>query len=184
MQLVASVHHPVEQPAGVVCELVVHVQVPHRGAVRHPREIQVDPVDLRHHRHVVVAREDRRHNDGGLRRLAAARVDHGPQAACDVRGLVGTAGLDADIVGAGKDHDHLGIHAVQLAVDEPPQDVLDPIGAPPEVRGIPSVEAGAPVGQQFRIIGGSPSPRDRVADEVDVDATVRPLLEQLRVREP
>ncbi len=76
----------------------------------------------------------------------------------------------ADVVGARQQHDHLRIDAIELAVLQPPQDVLDAVGAPAEVRRVPSEEVLLPVLQQLRIVGGAPAPRDGVAFEIDVDA--------------
>ena len=52
----------------------------------------------------------------------------------------------------------------------------------PKFAGIPAVEVLRPVGQQLRVVERAPAPDDRVADEVDVDAALLRLLEQLRVR--
>ena len=46
----------------------------------------------------------------------------------------------ADIVRAGQQHDHFRIDAVQFAVFETPEDVLDAIGAPTEIGRIPAEE--------------------------------------------
>ena len=76
-----------------------------------------------------------------------------------------------------------GIDAIELAVLQPPEDVLRAVGAPAEVARVPAGERRLPVGEEVRIVGRAPAPRDRVADEVDVDPPLRPLREQLLVGE-
>ena len=100
-----------------------------------------------------------------------------------VRDFPVSAGLRADVVGSGQDHDDLGVDAVELTVLEAPEDVLGLVGAPSEVAGIPAPEVLPPVRQEFGIVGRAPSADDRIADEVDVDAAFGRFLEQLRVRD-
>ena len=71
--------------------------------------------------------------------------------------------------------DHLRIHAIELAVLQAPEDVLDPVGAPAEVGGVPAEEVLLPVGEELRIVGRAPAARDRVAFEVDVDRSLLAL---------
>ena len=89
-----------------------------------------------------------------------------------------------DVVRAGEDDDHLRVHAIELAVLDAPEHVLDPVGAPAEVGRVPAGEVLAPVGEELRIVRRAPAARDRVALEVDVDLPLRALREQLLVREP
>ncbi len=91
----------------------------------------------------------------------------------------------ADVVRAGHQHDDLRMHIVELTVGEPPENVLDGVPSPSEVRGIPSEEAARPVVEEVAIrrIARSPSPGDRVAREVDVDAAAPRFLEELGVRD-
>ena len=69
--------------------------------------------------------------------------------------LAVVAGLPADVVGAGQDHDDLRVDAVELAVLQAPEDVLRPVGAPAEVAGVPAVEGPRSSGP------GSPGSRGR-----------------------
>ena len=89
----------------------------------------------------------------------------------------------ADVVGAGQHHDDLRLHAVQLAVGEPPEDVLRRVAAPAEVGRVPAVEVLLPVGEEVGVVGGAPAAGDRVAGEVDVDPPLLRLFEELLVGE-
>jgi hypothetical protein len=67
------------------------------------------------------------------------------------------------------------IHPVELAVFQAPQNVFDLVGAPSEIRGIPSKEIALPIGKQFRIIGSSPASGNGVAFEIDIDMALLAL---------
>src|SRR5690606_40745216 len=107
--------------------------------------------------------------------LPAADVDDRLDPPHDAFHLGGTAGLTSDVVRAGENDDDLRVHAVELAVLEAPEDVLGPVAAPCEVGGVPAVERLAPVREEVRVVESTPSPRDRVAVDVHVDAT-RPCI--------
>ena len=140
-------------------------------------------VDGRHHRGVVVAREDGGQDDRRRGRLLPASVDDRLEAPGDVGHLGLVAGLLADVVGAGEEHDDLRVDAVQLAVLQAPQDVLRPIPAPAEVAGIPAVEGLLPMGQEVRVVEGAPATGDGVAQEVEIDAAALRLGQELLVGE-
>jgi hypothetical protein len=181
MQLVAVVHHAVEEPAVLVSESIVDVEEPHGPSIGQPREIVVDPPDRRHHRHVVVAWKDGGEDDGRLWRFAAARRENRREGAGDLRhGGVGPRRA-ADVVRPGQQHDHLGMDAVQLALLEAPQDVLCLVGAPPEIGRVPAEEVLRPVCEQRRIVCRAPPTCNRVALEVHVDAAGLRLGQQLLV---
>src|SRR5712692_6882621 len=74
------------------------------------------------------------------------------------------------------------MHAVQLAVVQPPEDVLNQVSAPSEVRGVPAEEVLLPVRKQFRVIGGAPPPRDGIALKVNIDPALPGFLQQPRMR--
>src|SRR5439155_5908736 len=76
----------------------------------------------------------------------------------------------------------LRVDAVELAVLEPPEDVLRLVAAPSEIGGVPAEEILRPVREEIRIVGRAPAPRNRVAGEVDVDAALLRFVDELRVR--
>jgi hypothetical protein len=78
--------------------------------------------------------------------------------------------------------DHSRPDAIELAVFQPPQDVLDPVGAPSEVGGIPAEEICVPVREQRRVIERAPPPGNRIADKIHVDAAGVRLAHQFGVR--
>ena len=138
-----------------------------------------------HHRHVVVAREDGCQDDG---RRGGLRL-HDAQDCFETPVDVGHLGVVASgrhgrahVVGTGEQNDDLWVDAVQFAVFQAPQDVLHGVGAPAEIGRIPAEEILLPVGQQLGVVGCAPAARDRVALEIDVDAALVGLLEQLSVR--
>ena len=103
-------------------------------------EVEVDFVDDGHQGRVVVARENAGDDDGGLGRLGA----HDAQDRLKSEGDVFRR-CSAEVVRARLQDDDLWIDAVQLAVFEAPEDVLNPIGAPAEIAGVPAEKVGAPV---------------------------------------
>ena len=180
MQLVDR--HAGKQFSLGVGEASVDVQVADRLAVRQFRQVGVDAIDGRHDR-AVVAREDAHEDDRGSGSLLTAEVDQGGEAARDVGDLGVITGLLADVVGSAEQHDDLGVHAIQFAVLQPPEHVLGVVCAPAEVAGIPAAEVLVPMGQEIRVVGRTPAPRDRVAEEVDRNAAVLRLFEQLQMGE-
>src|SRR5690606_21470065 len=88
-----------------------------------------------------------------------------------------------DVVGPGLQDEHFRLHTIELAIPKTPEHVLRAVAAPREVGGVPSREAIAPLGEEVRIVGGAPAPRDRIADEVHVDLALLRLGEQLLVRD-
>ncbi len=70
---------------------------------------------------------------------------------------------------------------VQLAVLQSPEDVLHGVTTPGEIAGIPAEEVLFPVGQQLGIVQRPPATHDRIAFEIDVDAALLGLFEQLGV---
>ena len=139
-------------------------------------------IDLRQNLGMIAAREDRGQHHGGARGLAAAQRHQRLQSAHDALHLAIAAGTRSHVVGAGEHHDDFRIYAVQLAVLEPPQHVLDAVRAPPEVRRMPSRKVRGPIRQQLRIVERAPAADDRIADEVDVDPSGLRLAQQLFVR--
>src|SRR4030095_16971212 len=66
-------------------------------------------------------------------------------------------------------------------VRSPQREVWDRVAAPPEVCGVPAEEVLFPVREKVGVIGGAPAARDRIAFEVDINAALRGLFQQLRV---
>ena len=79
----------------------------------------------------LAAGEDAEQQDLGLGELLAERLDDRLDAVGDLVGGVG-----ADVVGADHQHDDLGVDPVDLAVLEPPEDVLGAVAADAEVGGV------------------------------------------------
>jgi hypothetical protein len=181
METVPFVHHAVQEPPVLIGELAIDVKVTDLPAVRQARDVRVDPIDGWHHRHVVVARKDGGEDDRRLRRLLLADVHNRSQAPRDLCHLRSVARLGAHVVGPGQNHNHLGVDAVELAILEAPEDVLCLVGAPSEVGRIPAEEILTPVREKLGIVRGAPSASDRVPHEVDVDATMTRLFQQLLV---
>ena len=127
------------------------------------------------HRHFVVARENAGQHDRGVGRLGLHDAQDGLQAPGDIRSR--SPGRIANVVRARQQNDDLGIHSVQFAVVETPEDVLDLIGAPSEIGRIPTEEILFPIGQQLGIIRGPPAARNGIALEIDVDATLPGFLQ-------
>jgi hypothetical protein len=150
-----------------------------------PSAIGVDAVDLGHDCRIVVARKYGSHDDHGVGRLRPHEGDDGLQALRDIldRGIDIRRHAAPDIISAGEQNDHFGVEAVEFTVLQAPEDVLDPICTPAEIGSVPAEEVGLPVLEQLRIIRGTPSARDRVAFEVDIDAALFGLFEELLVRQ-
>lgn len=148
MQFVAVVHHSIVKLPVRVGEPAVDVQIPDLRPRRDRGEVGVNGVDLRHDRHVVVARKDPHQNDCSVRGLRPHDADYGLKTLRHI----GDGALDAfgrqpvaHVVGTGQQHDHLRIDAVQFTVFEPPEDVFNAIGTPSEIRRIPAEEILLPV---------------------------------------
>ena len=77
------------------------------------------------------------------------------------------------------------IDAIQLSVFEAPQDVFDPVRSPAEVAGVPAEEILVPVREERRIlrVAASPPAHDGVAHEIEIDAALLRLLDELAVGE-
>jgi len=171
MQLVPGVHHPIEESAVAISEFVVDVQIPDLPAVGDFREIAVDAVNNGHEAHVVVSWEERRHNDRRRRRLGLEKTHNRLDASRDIlcpRFGIAMHRRITDVICAGEQNDDFGIHSVEFAVLQPPENILCLIGAPSEISRVPTEEILFPIGQQLRIVGGAPAPRNRVALEIDV----------------
>ena len=159
------------------------------GRPASPARLRVDGVDRRHQGHVVVAREDRRQDDRGVRRLgrgARSTIAVMPRVmSATIASRSGDAAAAATLFVPAWSDDDLRVHAVELAVLQPPQDVLCACRRPSRnwrhsIRG----SSASSSARNSRVVGRAPAARDRVADEVDVDAALARFLEQLRVREP
>src|SRR5262249_50883325 len=92
-------------------------------------------------------------------------------------------GVAAEIIGADHEHDDLGLDALQLAVLEPPQDVLSAIAADAEVGRLErdgllleDLAAGA-----LAVPLATPGIGDRIAQKEHVDATALGDLDELGV---
>ena len=183
MQLVPLVHHAVEQPAVLVGQLVVDVQVANvRPSARRAR-FGVDLIDLRHHGHVVVARKDRRQDDRRARRAAAGRGRRiARQAARDVGDLGGRRRAvrrccwcrpgSRSTFGLTPSSSPFSRRQRMFSVLSAPQ---------PKLAAFQPKKFWRQLRQEFGIVGRAPATRDRIADEVDVDASGARFLEQLRV---
>src|SRR3954464_6465416 len=169
MQFIARVHHPLEKPTIGIRELVVHVEIA-QPAVGEARELRVDPTNLRHHGHVVVTRENAGEDDRRVGRFTSTDVDERAQTARDIRDCGFVAWLRSDVVRSREHDDDLRVHTIELAMFEAPENVLDLVGAPSEVGGVPAEEIRPPVREQLRVVEGAPAAGDRVADEIDIDA--------------
>ena len=95
------------------------------------------------------------------------------------RGLA--AGLRREIVRPREDDDDFRVAPIELAVLEAPQDVLRLVAGPAEVGGASAEEILFPVCEKLGIVGRSPAPHDRVADEIDVDAAFGRFRDELLV---
>ena len=142
--------HPLSGLAACVGEPAVHVEEPDVPTFREPGEASVDVPNDRKIRGVVAAREDGGEDDRGVRRFLKADVHDGLDAARDLfRALT-----RADVVRAREDDDDLGVHAVEFAVLQSPEDVLGGVGAPAEVGSVPAEEVHLPIG-----VGSAPKRR-------------------------
>ena len=87
----------------------------------------------------------------------------------------------AHIIRAGEQHDHFRIHSIEFAILQTPENVFGLVGSPAEVGDVPTKEVLFPVGEQFRIICGSPAACDGVTFKINVDAAFSRLVQQLLV---
>jgi hypothetical protein len=164
MELVASVDHAVNQLAVPICQAGIHVEIPNLFPVGKFGQIIIDPIYGRHDSRIAVAWENARHDDRRVRSLRLHDVDDCSDAIGDVRHFDVIAAMEhriSDVIRASEQHNNLRIHSVELPVSEPPEDVLNCIGAPPQIGRIPPEEVLIPIGQQVRIIGG---PQRRVIE--------------------
>ena len=84
----------------------------------------------------------------------------------------------ADVVRTGEHDDDLRIDIIQLSLVETPENVLRGVATPAEVGSVPAKEILPPVHQKLAVlfVAGSPTPRDRVAFEIDVYASTPGFL--------
>ena len=179
MQLVA-VHHPIEEFPICIGEFVVDIQIPDLLTVGNVGKIAVDPINDRHEAHVVVSWEDPGHYDCRRGRLGLDQSDDRLKASRDIvcpRSGISVNRCITDVICAGKQNDDLGIDSVEFAVFQSPENILCVISDPPEISRVPTKEILFPVGQQFRIIGGTPAARNRVALEIEVGLALLGLRE-------
>src|SRR5215471_8889234 len=75
------------------------------------------------------------------------------------------------------------MHAVEFPVFNSPKDILDAVTAPAEVGSVPSKEIRFPIFQQRPVlwVGRTPTARDGIAEEVNIDASLFRFLNQLLV---
>ena len=165
----------------ILVQFVIHVEKTNLLSVSHPGQMVVDPVDRRDDRHVVVSRKEGGENDDGARSLLLADVYKGLQPACDVLHLGLAAGNCSDVVDAREHHDDFWVNFIEFPVLQTPQHVFDQVSAPAEIGRVPAEEICVPVREQFRVVGRAPPPRDRVADEINVNAPFPGFFDQLLV---
>ena len=141
MQLVARVHHAVEQLAVLVRELAVDIQIADPLAVGKPGQIGIDLVDRGHDRQVVVSGKDGGGDDNRVGGLLLHHSQDGCETARDVLhlGIVAPGRHPgAHIVRSGEQDDDLRMDAVQFAVLQSPEDVLSGVCAPSEIGRVPA----------------------------------------------
>src|SRR5215510_1384699 len=71
--------------------------------------------------------------------------------------------------------------AVEFTIIKAPQNILNGVGTPTEICRVPTEKVFAPIREQLRIVRRAPTTRDRIALEVDIDATLFCFFKQLRV---
>ena len=127
---VQEVGHDVAGDRAVVLEeALADVEILDRLAVVELGDLRVDRRQLVADRaRLLAAGEDAQEEDLGLGELLAERLDDGGHAVGDRLG-----GVRAGVVGADHQDDDLGVDPLDLAVLEPPEDVLGPVAADPEV---------------------------------------------------
>src|ERR1043166_2473376 len=173
--------HAFEKFSVLVRQFVVHVQVTNFFPVRQFGQVLVEAVDRGNDRHVVVARKNCGQNDDGIRSFGLADFHERLQSARDVLDLGLPAWKGSDVVDAGEHDDDFWIHSIKFAILETPEHVFDQVRAPTKIARVPSEEIGVPVREEFRVIGRSPTPRDRVTNEINVDAAFPGFFEEVLV---
>jgi len=138
--------HALEQGAVFVGKFVVEVEETNPLPVGKLGDVVVEAIDRGNHRHAVVARENRGENDRRVRRLFPAKIDQRLDAVGDVGNFGVVAGSAPEVVGARKYDDDLGVYLVELAIFQPPENVLDRVRTPAEVGSIPTKEVLPPIG--------------------------------------
>ena len=178
-----SVHHSFEQMAFRIREFRVDVEVANGFAIGDMGEVLVDLINKGNDCEVIVSGENCSGNDGRTWGLFATESEQRLQAAGNVLYLIGATGLGAHVVNAGEEDDDLWVYTIEFAMLQAPEDVLDSIGAPTEIGGVPPEEIGSPVFPQGSVlgVGGSPTARDGVAEEIDIDSALVRFLEELLV---
>ena len=90
-----------------------------------------------------------------------------------------------DVVDTREHDDDFGIHAVQLPVPQPPQNILNLVRTPAKIRRVPAEEVRVPIGEVVLVlsIAGAPSAGDRVTLKINVDSALFCFFEQLLMRE-
>ena len=124
---------------------------------------------------LLCAREDRQQENLRLRLFRAQVLDDGGHAFSDFRGRVAgrlAVTLEAGVVRADHHHHGLRLDAIELAVLQPPQDVLRAVTADAEVRGLQRGEVRIPDFLATLLLA-APGVGDGVTDEEHVDI---PLL--------
>ncbi len=89
---------------------------------------------------------------------------------------ISSAVAELGVVGADHEHDDLGLDAVELAVLDPPEDVLGPVAADAEIGRVPRPVEPLP----DRVV--VPALRDRIAEEEQVDVPLLGSLEEAAVQ--
>ena len=119
-------------------------------------------------RRLLAPGENAEQQDLGLGQPLAQLMHDGGDSLGD---LVGRAA--AGVVGADHQHDDLGLDALELAVLNPPEDVLGPVAADAEVGRLARAVEPLP-----RFLGAVPALGDRVAQEEQVDVPLLGLLQK------
>ena len=113
------VHHALEQPPIPIRQHIINIQVSNLPAIRQLRQAAVDTVDQRNECHVIVPRENPRHDN---RRRGRLLLNHTQDRLQSSRHIVSfrvasTRGQQVvKVVRPGKQNNHFGIDSVQLTV--------------------------------------------------------------------
>jgi len=164
-------HDPLGKRAVGSEKLVAEVEELHVLAVIELGQFFVDQLDAVHGffrlllalgRPVRPPRKNSQQQDFGLRVGGFEFLDDGGVARDDL-----VVGVAAEVVGADHHDEDLGLHAVELAIFQAPQDVLGAVAADAEVFGVPARELFLP----DLLAAAMPAVSDRIPDEIKIDAT-------------